>query len=324
MKATENGKEKRLVENNGSLDGSFVPHGFEALAPLLELVSFVHDASNLDLASVKIADGRREHVSFREGTENGNLIPEDLARGPGDTSRVAVDSVNHQLTATTNVVDRVLEDLGGSGGLNNDVETVGVGILEGLELSFGVGTRELNVLVASFELLGQVHLETSRGGDDDMGPTVVLEELGKAETGRASTEHEDGRTKLGGNLLQPVARARGRLQEGGIDIAQVVDLEDLASGVRAVFSETAIHSDTVGLKAFAEQSLAASTVEAFSTELGVVGADTLANGEVLDSRSDSSNDTDSLVAGDERELGNELSIVDVQIRSAHSTSFHLD
>jgi hypothetical protein len=124
MKATEDGKEKRLVENNGGLDGSLVPHGFEALAPLLELVSFVHNASNLDLASVKIADGRREHVSLREGTENGNLVPEDLARGPGDTSRVAVNSVNHQLTATTNVVDRVLEDLGGSGGLHGVVSSI--------------------------------------------------------------------------------------------------------------------------------------------------------------------------------------------------------
>jgi len=324
MKTTEDGKEKRLVENNGGLDGSLVPHGFEALTPLLELVSLVHDASNLDLAGVKIADGRREHVGLREGTENGDLVPEDLARRPSHTSRVAVDSVNHQLTTTTNVVDRVLENLGGSGGLNNDVETIGVGILDGLELSFGVGTRELNVLVGSFELLGQVHLETSRGGDYDMGSTVVLEELGKAETGRASTEHEDGGTKLGSNLLQSVACARSRLQKGGIDITQVVDFENLASGVRAVFSETTVHSNTVGLEVFAEQSLAATTVEAFSTELGVVGADTLANGEVLDSRSDSSNDTDGLMAGDERELGNELSVVDVQIRSTHSTSFYLD
>jgi hypothetical protein len=124
MKATKDGKKKRLVENNGGLDGSLVPHGFEALTPLLELISLVHDASNLDLAGVKIADGRREHVGLREGTENGDLIPEDLARRPSHTSRVAVDSVNHQLTTTTNVVDRVLKDLGGSGSLHGVVNSV--------------------------------------------------------------------------------------------------------------------------------------------------------------------------------------------------------
>jgi hypothetical protein len=42
--------------------------------------------------------------------------------------------------------------------------------------------------------------------------------------------------------------------------------------------------------------LAPSAVEALSAELRVVGADTLANLEILDSWSDRSNDTDSLVA----------------------------
>lgn len=76
--------------------------------------------------------------------------------------------------------------------LNDDVETIWVGILEGLELSLGVGPRELYVLVGSAELLGQFQLQPSRGGNDDVGSTVVLEELGKTETGGTSTEHEDG------------------------------------------------------------------------------------------------------------------------------------
>ena len=52
----------------------------------------------------------------------------------------------------------------------------------------------------------------------------------------------------------------------------------------------------MSLEVLAEQSLTTTTVEAFSAELRVIGADTLANDEVLYGRSDSSNDTDGLVA----------------------------
>lgn len=52
----------------------------------------------------------------------------------------------------------------------------------------------------------------------------------------------------------------------------------------------------MGLKVFAQKSLAATAVEAFTAELGVVRADTLANLEALDILANGSNDTDSLVA----------------------------
>lgn len=72
----------RLVEDNRRFDGSLVSHGLQALAPLLELVSLVYNSLNPDLAAIEIADGSREHVGLREGTDDSNLITEDFAWGP--------------------------------------------------------------------------------------------------------------------------------------------------------------------------------------------------------------------------------------------------
>ena len=63
-----------LIKSDSSLDGALVTHGLQALSPLLELEGLVDDAANLDLASVKVVNGGRELVGFREGTENGDLV----------------------------------------------------------------------------------------------------------------------------------------------------------------------------------------------------------------------------------------------------------
>jgi hypothetical protein len=82
--------------------------------------------------------GLTEHIGLGEGSENGDLVTEDLAWWPGDTGRCAVDTIDDELTTTTDVVDGILEDLWGSGGFNDDVETVWVLLLKLLELSFWV------------------------------------------------------------------------------------------------------------------------------------------------------------------------------------------
>jgi len=85
---------------------------------LLEFVSLIHDAFNPNLSSVKVADGGREHVGLGEGANDGDFISKNLAWGPRDTGCVAVDAIDDKLTTAADVMDGVLEDLGGTGSLH--------------------------------------------------------------------------------------------------------------------------------------------------------------------------------------------------------------
>lgn len=114
-------------------------------------------------------------------------------------------------------------------------------LLESLELLLGIGAGKRYILVGGIERLGQVHLQTFRSSNNHMGTAVVLEKLSQTETSRASTEHENRRAELRGNLFETVASAGSRLEEGGIDIGEVVDLEDLSGGVGAVLGKTTVH-----------------------------------------------------------------------------------
>ena len=69
----------------------------------------------------------------------------------------------------------------------------------------------------------------------------MAEQLRKTQARGTGTEHEHAGSELGGNLLQAVAGARGRLQEGSINVGQVLELEDLPGGVGAVLGETTVH-----------------------------------------------------------------------------------
>lgn len=97
-------------------------------------------------------------------------------------------------------------------------------------------------------------------------------------------------------------RTARRLQQRGIHIRKVLDLEYPASRVRAVFSKATVHGNTVGFEVFAEQLIAATAVEALAAELGVVGDDAVTDVEALDLGADGGDDTDSFVTGDERKL----------------------
>lgn len=151
-----------------------------------------------DLARIK--EGlRTEHVGLGEGSEDGDLVAEDLGRGPRDTGGVGVDTVgmrtirycegdiecpgclpvDDQLAAATDVVDGVLENLDGAGGLNDDVKAVGMVLLELGELRLGLLAGELDVVVCGVEAAGEVHLQTLRGGDGDVATTVMTHKLSK-------------------------------------------------------------------------------------------------------------------------------------------------
>src|SRR5690606_31752162 len=73
-------KKKSLIKDNSSLDGTLVLHSLQALAPLLQLVGLVDNAVHLDLATVQVGNGGGEHVSLREGAENGDFVADCLVR----------------------------------------------------------------------------------------------------------------------------------------------------------------------------------------------------------------------------------------------------
>ena len=79
--------------------------------------------------------------------------------------------------------------------------------------------------------------------------------------------------------------ARG-FDQRGVDIAQpsvllISQFEDALRRVRAVLGEPAGEVDAVGLEVLAEQELAAAAEGARHAELGVVGCDPVAEGEVV-------------------------------------------
>jgi hypothetical protein len=128
------------------------------------------------------------------------------------------------------------------------------------------------------------------------------------------------------------------LDQGGIDIAEVVDLEDLGLRVGAVLGEAAGQVDAVagplgrvsikpgaeltlgwlggraaeqGTYVLTKQALAAAAVEAVTAQFRVVCRDAVAELEVRHFGAHGDHHTDGFMARDERELGDELALVDV-------------
>lgn len=316
--------QKDLVEDNSRLDGTLVAHGLQALFPLVNLVDLVDDALDFDLAGVQVVDSGRELVSLRERTDNGNLVAEDLGRRPGDASCVRVHTINNKLTTTTAVVDGVLEDANAAGSLDDNVETVGVVSLQLSILRRRILAGQLDVLITGTQLLGNLHLQTNRGSNDNTAATVLAQHLGQHETSGTGTEDQSRGTHLGSNLIQAVGGAGGGLEEGGINIGQILDLENTAGGGIHIFAKSSGHGHTTGLEVLAEKLITAAAIEASAAELRVIGNDTISELEALDLRAEGSHNTDDLVAGDERELGNELAVVNVKVGTANTACLDLD
>ena len=270
-----------LVEDDCGLNGALVLHCFQTIGPLLQLEGLVDNALDLDLAAIcsrdlsatgchhndgvpthtEIVDGSRELVGLAERTENGDLVTKDLAWWPRDTVLVGIDAIHDELATSSDIVDRVLQNLDAAGGFNNDVESVWVLGLQFLELCLWVLTGQLDVFIRSIERLGQVHLETLRSSNNDVAAAVQTQQLSQDETRRSRTEHEHTGTHLGSYLVQTVGSAGSRLEKSGIDVAEVLDLEDSLGWVCAVLSEATVHGDTVCLEVFTEKLLATTTWE---------------------------------------------------------------
>jgi hypothetical protein len=124
------------------------------------------------------------------------------------------------------------------------------------------------------------------------------------------------RTQLGTDLLQAVASTGSRLKQSGIHPIQVLNLENLGSGVGAIFSEAAVHGDTMGVElhkglapgqngnveamdayVLAEQQLSTTAVKAFVAQFAVVGSDSVADLEAFDILTSVSNQHPTLTGG---------------------------
>jgi len=118
--------------------------------------------------------------------------------------------------------------------------------------------------------------------------------------------------------------AGSRLEQGGINIRQVLDGEHSLSWIGTVLGKATVHGDTVGLEILTEELLPATAVEAFSAELRVVSNYSIANLEALDIRPNGSNDTDGFVTRDQWELGQKFTLVDVEVGPANAAGLDFE
>ena len=84
----------------------------------------LHHSLGPDLSAVEEIDSSGETVGLGEGTDNSDLVQEDLGRGPGDSGVIGVNSVNEESSTSRDVVDGVVDDRLDTSALGDDIETV--------------------------------------------------------------------------------------------------------------------------------------------------------------------------------------------------------
>jgi hypothetical protein len=136
----------------------------------------LHHSLGPDLARVEEIDSSGETVSLGEGSNDSDLVQEDLGRGPGNSGVIGVDSVDEEGSTSGNVVDGVVDDRLDTSALGDNVETVyslatvleprykggltRVLLLDLSPLVGSVGSVKVNVGISSLDLSSNVHLET--------------------------------------------------------------------------------------------------------------------------------------------------------------------
>lgn len=98
----------------------------------------------------------------------------------------------------------------------------------------------------------------------------------------------------------------------------------LVTWIGTVLCEAAGHGHSMGFKVLAEQDLATTTVEAFAAKLGIIGDNSLSQFKAFYILAHGCDDPDRLMTRDEGKLGQELALMDMQIRAADSAGFDLD
>ena len=99
--------------------------------------------------------------------------------GKGREKKKGSLPVDDQCPPPAAVVDGVFENPGRARRLDDNVEAVGVVLLDLVKLRRRVGPGQLDVVICCVELLGQIQLESSRCGDGYLAAAVLAEELGQ-------------------------------------------------------------------------------------------------------------------------------------------------
>ena len=112
---------------------------------------------------------------------------------------------------------------------HNHVKPIRVVLLELLPLRLRVRSVELDILVPCVQLACQFCLDALVRRDHDLGRPVELEELREDDAGGPGADDEGLHADLDVQPVQAVDGARGGLDERGLFIGDIIDLEDLAS-----------------------------------------------------------------------------------------------
>ena len=112
---------------------------------------------------------------------------------------------------------------------HDHVKPIWMVFLELLPLRRRVRPVEFDVLVPRVQLACQIRLDALVRGDHDLGRSVELEELCEDDSRRPGADDEGLHADLDVQPVQAVDGARGGLDERGLFIGDIIDLEDLAS-----------------------------------------------------------------------------------------------
>jgi hypothetical protein len=152
------------------------------------------------------------------------LITEDLGRWPVNKRLILVHAVYHQCPPTAHIVDRLVSQLFNSCGFNNDVKTVRVVFFELGPLGPWVLSVELNVLIRSIELLGNLRFNAFVCSECDLPCPIQFEQLGEDETGRSCTNQEDLDANGRIQFIESVNGTCSRFKKRCLFVGEIVDL----------------------------------------------------------------------------------------------------
>lgn len=166
-------------------------------------------------------------TSHKYGNRTGthpDLVAENLGRRPVNHGLVLVHAVDHDSSASPDVVDALLSKLLNTRRLDDNIESIWVVLLKLLPLRARVLPVQLDVLVSRVQLLRNIHLDTLVSSNNHAVSAVELQQLRENKTSRTSAEQKDVNADGRVELVQSVDGASGGFKEGGFLIGEVVDL----------------------------------------------------------------------------------------------------
>lgn len=141
-----------------------------------------------------------------------------------DKGLVFVHAIDHQSSPPAYVVDCFVSYFFNSRSLDNDVKPVRIVFFELGPLAFRSLSIELDILVCSIELLGNVHFDTFVRSKCDFARSIQFEQLSEDETSGSSTNQENLNANRSIQLVQPVNGTCSRLEKGRLFVGEVMDL----------------------------------------------------------------------------------------------------